>query len=356
MLSVRQSSAIFAAHGSLAWAAPVGSGEQTLGPLPGQTELYNTYTGVSPPFPGNITGATIPTASGPAAPEDNLWQNLLAAEWIIYNFYQHAVGVFNTSSFTALGYPNTTYDRIREIRDNEAGHLNIFYRQISSISIKPGPCEYYFGFENPPAPEAFLAEQVDIGLSSVAFVGALVKEAKTNESRDALTAVAATEQRHNVWALTNVYDVDPFAGTIDTVYPNAQQILQLTTSFIKNGSCPPQNPPYLNPSQDLPTLSFNTNTSSGHPGDNITFAFPKEQPIFEEGKQYYAVYFYGLYNITKPFDTTTGASQVPAEFDEGRGLIYVIIADEPGNPTIESAVAGPLALMQQPLALTKLDS
>lgn len=103
-------------------------GESSLGPVPGQTSLYNSYDGRAPPFPGNITGATLATCNGTPGPDDQLFQNLLAAEWVVYSFYQQAVETFNSSSFVDLGVPNTTYDRIREIRDNEAGHLNIFYR------------------------------------------------------------------------------------------------------------------------------------------------------------------------------------------------------------------------------------
>lgn len=95
--------------------------------VPGQTSLYNSYRGKAPPFPGNIRGATVPTTHCGPAPDDILWQNLLAAEWIVFSFYQQAVEKFDTASFTSLGLPNTTYERITEIRDNEAGHLNAFY-------------------------------------------------------------------------------------------------------------------------------------------------------------------------------------------------------------------------------------
>lgn len=105
----------------------------------GQTALYNSYRGKAAPFPGNIQGATLPTKHGRPEPDDLLWQNLLAAEWIVFSFYQQAVEKFDTASFTSLGLPNTTYERITEIRDNEAGHLNAFYtvsRASRSLSIE----------------------------------------------------------------------------------------------------------------------------------------------------------------------------------------------------------------------------
>ena len=87
-----------------------------------------------------------PTESGPPGPDDYIFQNLLAAEWAIFNFYQQAVKAFNASSFVPYGFPNTTYDRIQEIRDIEAGHMRVFQDPICNTSIKPGSCEYDFGW------------------------------------------------------------------------------------------------------------------------------------------------------------------------------------------------------------------
>ena len=81
------------------------------------------------------------STAGVAGPDDVRFQNLLSAEWVVYNFYQAGVEAFNASSFVAQGFPNNTYERIMSIRDNEAGHLRIFQNAISSNSIKPGPCK-----------------------------------------------------------------------------------------------------------------------------------------------------------------------------------------------------------------------
>jgi hypothetical protein len=102
------------------------------GPVPGESLLYNEYDGKAAPFPGNISSPIAATTEGPPGPDDELFQNLLSAEWAIFNFYQQGVEAFNESSFTALGHPNTTYQRIFEIRDNEAGHLRIFQDRFST--------------------------------------------------------------------------------------------------------------------------------------------------------------------------------------------------------------------------------
>lgn len=323
--------------------------DPSFGPIPGESNLYNTYIGTAAPFPATHTAAIPATEAGPPAPDDQLWQNLLSAEWAVYSFYQQAVSAFNTTSFTELGLPNTTYDRITSIRDNEAGHLRIFQDQISATSLKPGGCSYEYGWNNA---SEWLALQVTIEVTSIAFLTGLVTEATTTATASALVAVAAVESRHNAWALIDVWNTDPFAGPADTVFPYAREILDITNRFIVPGSCPADNPGYPSPNQNLPELSFDATTTTAQPGSNITFTFPKTEPVFQDDTEYFAVFFHGVINITVAFESLTNASVVPSEFDKARGIIIVVIADEVGADTLDSVVAGPLILLEQPQELT----
>ena len=141
------------------------------GPIPGESTLYSDYTDKPPPFPANMTAPVPATASGPVGEDDVLFQNLLSAEWAVFNFYQQGVDAFNESVFADLGLPtNTTYQRLVEIRDNEAGHLRIFQDSISAASIKPGPCKYEFGFGN-NARDFFGAAEYHRGLQHGVFDG-----------------------------------------------------------------------------------------------------------------------------------------------------------------------------------------
>jgi hypothetical protein len=195
MPSLSTSLAVIAAA-SLAAAAPI---QQQ--PVPGLSNYYSDYRGNGVPYPGNMTAPICRTTYGEPGPDDLLYQNLLAAEWAIFSFYQQGVEMFNSSSFTDLGLPNTTYDRIQEIRENEAGHLAIFQSQISSNSIKPGACKYAFGLTSV---EAFLVTLTLLEIASMAFLTGLVQQASTPETSAALSAVAETESRHNTWALMDI--------------------------------------------------------------------------------------------------------------------------------------------------------
>lgn len=170
------------------------------GPVPGESLYYTDYPYRSPPFPANITGPIAATATGPVGEDDILFQNLLSAEWAVFNFYQQGVEAFNESVFIDLGLPSTSYQRIAEIRDNEAGHLRIFQDSISAASLKPGACKYEYGFSNA---REFLALQNIIEVSSMAFLTALAQQAKKLSTVGALMAIGQTETRHEVILASN---------------------------------------------------------------------------------------------------------------------------------------------------------
>ncbi|KAJ6150881.1 hypothetical protein N7470_007475 [Penicillium chermesinum] len=307
--------------------------------------LHPTHTKVSPA-----------TGSGPAGADDLLFQNLLSAEWVIYSFYQRAVEYFSASDFTKLGFPNNTYERIVEIRDNEAGHVRIFQDQISKNSITPGPCTYTYGFNQlakPNSTKEFLALQVLLEVSSMAFLTGLANQADLNISKSALMAIGQVESRHNTWSLIDVYNVSPFSGPSDTVYPYANQILDLTNMFIVNGSCPSQNPIYPFPRQNLPRFTFNPKTTTARPGSTLEFVF-QAKPTFAADKDYWAVFYHDLNQVSVPYDPKKNVATIPKEFDSKVGVIMVNIADEKDAPTEDSVVAGPLIILEQPGSLTLL--
>lgn len=318
--------------------------DPNFGPIPSESSYYNDYRGIPPPFPASYTPPILPSESGPPGIDDNIFQNLVAAEWAIFNFYQKAVEVFNKSTFIDLGFPNTTYDRIQEIRDIEAGHLRVFQDSISNTSVKPGSCSYDFGFGNDPMD--FLAKQTLIEVSSMVFAAGLVQQAQSNITKGALVSIGESETRHAVWALIDIWNSDPFGGPIETSYPYANQILDTTNQFIIPGSCPAENPIYPNPRQHLPQIFFADGTS-GAPGGNITITYDTEVPSFEDGRSYFAVFFHGLEIISMPFDTITNSTVIPSQFEE-KGVVLVVLSDQEGAPTEDSVLTGPLFLMQQP--------
>ncbi|GAB1318470.1 Stress response protein rds1p [Madurella fahalii] len=328
--------------------------DPTYGPLPGMSNLYNSYWGEDRPFPGNITDPVFPTQYGPPAEDDYAWQNLLSAEWVIFEFYQQGIEAFSDEDFVKIGMPNTTRRRLMEIRNNEAGHLRIFQNNISPTSIKPGPCKYVFPLTDPLSYLAFLTV---LEISSMVFLSGLVQQVKSKTSAAAMLAIAETETRHEVWALMDLWKVNPFGGPADTMFPYANQILDSTNNLIVPGSCPPENPEYPFPRQKLPALSAALDTKTLEPGYNIRLSFPDptNQPVFKKGTQYYAVFFHSVFNISVPIETRNWPEEdvwtmIPAVIDT-KGAIVALLADKPGAPTDDSVVAGPAVILEQPAEL-----
>ena len=318
------------------------------GPIPGQSSTYNIYHGKSGPFPADDLAPLPANVDVPIGADDVLFQNLMSAEWVVFSFYQAGVEAFNSSSFTDLGYPNTTFDRIAEIRDNEAGHLRIFQNAISNASLVPGACKYDYGFGTDAA--QYLALQQLIEIVSITFLSGLIREAQLEANKGVLVMAATVEARHTVWSLLDVFSVSPFAGPTDTAYPYANQILNTTRQFIMPGSCPPENPPYPEPSQNLPVMQTVFNSSTVTPGGTATFEF--SPPIsFDYGKDYFVVFNHGVENITVPFDIQSQSATIPSF--EHRGITVAVLADTPGAPTEDSVLAGPDILVFQPSALSQ---
>jgi hypothetical protein len=283
-----------------------------------------------------------------------VWQNLLAAEWIIFDFYQQGIERFTDEDFRKIGMPNNTRCRLLEIRNNEAGHLRIFQNQISPTSIKPGACKYAFPLSDPLS---YLTFMTVIEISSMAFLTGLVQIAEDDWNQGLIAAISQTEARHEAWVLMDIWKTNPFAGPADTTFPYANQILYSTHGLVVPGSCPPENPEYPYPLQRLPALFATPDTKSLAPGATITLAFTDKdnQPVFEPDTQYYAVFSHSVHNISVPIDTEGFPERpitvtIPAAF-ETKGVIVALIADQPGAPTKESVVAGPAVILEQPVEL-----
>ena len=188
----------------------------------------------------------------------------------------------------------------------------------------------------------------------MAFLTGLVQQAKTPKTAGALTAVGETESRHNTWALMDIWNTDPFAGPTDTSFPYANEILDSTNAFVIPGTCPQANPAYPYPNQGLSQFTYNPKTNSSLTSNTeIEYIFTTPAPAWNITQEYYAVFFHGLVNVSMPFNTKTNTTTIP-DFELNKGLIVGVIADTPGAPTLDTVVAGPVLLVEQPAGAIKL--
>ncbi|KAK8041275.1 hypothetical protein PG994_014282 [Apiospora phragmitis] len=338
-------------HRRAAYAEAQKLADPSYGPVPGESPIFNTYWGKAPTWPGNLTDAVMPTKKGPPGVDDQVWQNLLAAEWIIFSFYQQAVEMFNESSFIAAGMPNTTYRRVQEIRNNEAGHLRIFQNQISETSVKPGACKYNFPLQRPR-----LLPCVGHGLGDLqhGFPHGSCAASQARQCEGRHVGHRRDGDAPRGLAIDGHLEGEPPGRPVGHGLPLRQRGPWQHGQPRGTRQLPQENPEYPTPNQHLPALGASKNTTSLAPGSTIDLAFTdsKNQPKFVKGKQYYAVFFHGQANETVPIDTCDWPKksisvQIPAKFEE-KGVIAAVLADTPGAPTKETIVAGPGIILEQP--------
>ncbi|PKX88606.1 uncharacterized protein P174DRAFT_446451 [Aspergillus novofumigatus IBT 16806] len=132
----------------------------------------------------------------------------------------------------------------------------------------------------------------------------------------------------------------------DQLHPN--------NAFVVPGSCPQDEPRLSQSPPGLPLLAFSKKGTTAQPGSMIYFVFsnPDNQPRFEDENKHYAVFYHGLNTVSVPFDRKTNSSTIPERVDPESSIIMVTIADRQDAPTEESAVAGPLIILEQPRSLT----
>lgn len=121
----------------------------------------------------------------------------------------------------------------------------------------------------------------------MAFLTGLVQQAKLNASKCAFATTSPTETRHGPWTLIDNWNTNPFAGIIDTVYPYANQILDITNAFVVPNYFPSVNTVLADPRQAPPQMSLANGTTSPTRTD-IIYSFHRKSE-FKSGREYIAL-------------------------------------------------------------------
>lgn len=301
--------------------------------------------------PQTFGQTTFPLPSSPriSSGDQKLFQNLLAAEWIVDSMYASGLEFFAPSDFTTAGYPNNTYDQLKSVYQNENGHLRIFERAIESTIIKPGRCNYSFGFEHITnktlAVQVYMniVSQVEIG--SMAYLTGLAHEAENVETLYTIMGTISAETRHLTFVNGQVLDVGDFVGPTDTIYPFPLQLLSVTKQFIIPNSCPPENPPYPSPDQNLPKLSLDVKRSNIQ-SKNGTLTLTADLKGFQSNKTLSVIFFQSVFNYTKQA-TSLGNNTLQVKIPNltsDKGNLIVALSNTSHVTKKEDILAGPLEI------------
>ena len=76
--------------------------------------------------------------------------------------------------------------------------------------------------------------------------------------------------------------------------------------------------------QDIPALTYYPTVSDISPGGQLVLAYVNaSRPAkIVPGKQYYSVTFHALFNVSAPFEPSTGKMTIPADIED-KGMIMV---------------------------------
>ncbi|PWN36508.1 uncharacterized protein FA14DRAFT_175820 [Meira miltonrushii] len=295
--------------------------------------------------------STFPAPSNPAevSADQILFQNLLAAEWIVDSMYTSGLAFFTQSDFTSAGYPNNTYDQLQSVYQNENGHLKLFERAIDSNVVKPGRCNYSYGFEHiankTEAVRVYMNIVSEVEIGSMAYLTGLAHQAEEVETLYTIMGTISAETRHLTYVNGQVLNVGDFVGPTDTIYPFPLQLLSVTKQFIVPNSCPAENPPYPSPDQDLPKLSIDIKKSKIQ-SKNGSLTLTADLKDTQSKNDLSVIFFQSVFNYTERA-TSLGNNifqvSIP-NLTSDKGNLIVALSNTSDVTKKEDIVAGPLEI------------
>ncbi|KAI7459966.1 hypothetical protein KC351_g17475 [Hortaea werneckii] len=160
----------------------------------------------------------------------------LTLEHLEATFYREGLAKFTGADFTAAGFPQSSYDRLKEVAAHEATHVDFLSTALGSAATKE--CTYAF----PMSTEAEFLGTASVleGVGVSAYLGA----ARQIANKDYLTAagsILTVESRHSAYLrdTSSQEKLSPFPSAQDVgLSPNA--VYTLASAFIT--SCPDTNP------------------------------------------------------------------------------------------------------------------
>lgn len=156
----------------------------------------------------------------------------LTLELLDSTFFAEGLNNFTAADFEAAGFPNTTFDFITRIRDNELGHAAALQSAIGSLGGTPvQQCNYSFPVSNVTQFVEIAQRLENVGVS--AYDGTLAFLTSPQLQTTGAT-IASVEARHAAY-LNLLRGMIPFPDALDTPLPIAT-VLGITDAFVV--SCP----------------------------------------------------------------------------------------------------------------------
>lgn len=272
------------------------------------------------------SASPIKRADGPT--DADILNYALTLEHLEDTFYREALQKYTVADFTAAGFSEDNYNKIKTVSGDEATHVEFLTGALKAAGATPvAACTYNFGYTDV---KSFLATaSVLEGVGVSAYLGA----AADIMSKTYLTAagsILTVEARHSAY-VRNTIKQSPFPQPFDNPL-GLNEVYTLAAQFIT--SCPSTNPPL--PVKAFPVLSTSSTDASIMTGSKVTLG-TKGYKI--EGTVYAA-----FITVTGPIIVDAMAVDGGFEVEVPKGIAgqsYVVLTSCKTSATDDTIVAGP---------------
>ncbi len=241
---------------------------------------------------------------------------------------------FDDGAFKAAGFPEGTYDRLKNVKLNEGDHGKVLNAALAQKGVKAvQPCKYNFGFDDPKmdAKAGFALGAVLEGVGKNAYKYAQ-NWIQDGSYRDTAVSIGQIEAAHDTAARTIQKQEpvpQPYVGGL-----SFNMVFTLAGGMVVNGSCPADNPAL--PFKPFPTLAANQ-TGPAKVGDEVFVSTPSNMAA---PSPLYAAFVGPLSVVPTKATQVTGGFKITIPKGVA-GQSYVVLTKCEGSVADEAIIAGP---------------
>lgn len=272
------------------------------------------------------SAAPVKRTDGPT--DGDILNYALTLEHLEDNFYREALSKYSVADFTAAGFSEDTYNKIKTVSSDETTHVSFLTTALKGAGVTPvEACTYNFGYTDV---KSFLATaSVLEGVGVSAYLGAAA-DIMSKAYLTAAGSILTVEARHSAYVRNSIKQ-EPFPQPFDNPL-GLNEVYTLAAQFIT--SCPESNPAL--PVKAFPVLGTSSTEASIMTGSKVTLT-TKDYKI--EGTVYAA-----FITVTGPIfvDATAVEGGFSVTVPEGvAGQSYVVLTSCNTAATDDTIVAGP---------------
>ncbi|KAL6711668.1 hypothetical protein ACN47E_004602 [Coniothyrium glycines] len=272
------------------------------------------------------SASPIKRADGPT--DADILNYALTLEHLEDTFYREALQKYTLADFTAAGFSEDNYNKIKIVSEDEATHVSFLTGALKAAGATPvAACKYNFGYTDV---KSFLATaSVLEGVGVSAYLGAAA-DIMSKAYLTAAGSILTVEARHSAY-VRNTIKQQPFPQPFDNPL-GLNEVFTLAAQFIT--SCPETNPTL--PVKAFPVLTATSTDATIKTGSKLT--------LNTKGYKVEGTVYAAFITVTGPIFVETKAVYGGFEVNVPKGIAgqsYVVLTSCNTDASDDSIVAGP---------------